>query len=164
MKDADFLKKLAKQKKIQLVELSIPVQEAYLQRAEESLSSAKALAKIHNLKDAVALAYYAMYHSLLALLFRCGIKCENHTAAILLLKEIFELDNTSIIKAKAERVDKQYYVDFSVTADEVTECIKIAENFIATIHSFIASLNQKSIRKYYEKTEKILKENRVAEN
>ena len=105
----------------------------------------------------MALAYYAMYHSLLALFFRCGIKCENHTAAIVILKEIFALDNISISKAKAERVDKQYYVDFSVTAEEVTESIKTAESFIATLYSFIASLNEKRIEEYREKIEKTLK-------
>lgn len=157
MKTVDFLRKLAKQKKLQIVEPSIPVKEAYLQRAEESLSSAKTLAKIGNLKDAVALSYYAMYHSLLALFFRCGIKCENHTAAIDILKEIFVLNNLSIAKAKVERVDKQYYVDFSITLEEVTESIKSAESFIATLYSFIASLNEMRIQEYREKMQEILK-------
>jgi uncharacterized protein (UPF0332 family) len=34
-----------------------------------------------------------MYYSVLALFFATGIKCENHTAAIILLREIFAIDN-----------------------------------------------------------------------
>jgi len=39
------------------------------------------------------MAYYSMYYSVLALFFATGIKCENHTAAIILLREIFAIDN-----------------------------------------------------------------------
>jgi uncharacterized protein (UPF0332 family) len=114
MKKINFLIKLYKENKLQEVEPSIEIMQAYLHRSEESLSSAKALMKIGNLKDTVALAYYAMYHSLLAALFRIGIKCENHAASIILLKEAFSINNAEITKAKKERVDKQYYVDFEV--------------------------------------------------
>ena len=105
MKKINFLIKLYREGKLQEVEFSNEIKEAYLQRSNESLSSAKALLKIGNLKDAVALAYYSMYHCLLAALFRIGIKCENHTASIILLKEVFGADNTKISKAKSERVD-----------------------------------------------------------
>lgn len=84
----------------------------------------------------------------LSLFFRIGIKCENHTAAIILLKEVFDKDNTFIDKAKTERVDKQYYVDFSVTKKEVDQMIKGAEQFNSELFSFIDSLNQDKIRKY----------------
>lgn len=150
MKKINFLTSLVKQKKLELVEVSDVIKEAYLQRAEESLLSAKTLLKVGNLKDAVALAYYAMYHSLLALFFRCGIKCENHTAAIILLREVFEIDNAAISKAKEERVDKQYYVDFNVTKEEVMQAITIAEIFIAELYSFISILTEEKIRSYRE--------------
>lgn len=58
MKRISFLIKLAKEGKIQAVEPSDEIKGAYIQRSNESLSSAKALLKIGNLKDAVALAYY----------------------------------------------------------------------------------------------------------
>src|SRR3990172_182029 len=99
MKKISFLIKLAKEEKLQAVEPSEEIRRAYIQRSEESLSSAKALMKIGNLKDSVALAYYSMYHCLLALLFGIGIKCENHAAGIILLKEVFGIDNTTISKA-----------------------------------------------------------------
>ena len=112
MKKLDFLHRLSQEKKLQIIEPSEDIKKAYLERSRESLTSAKALLKIGTLKDAVALSYYAMYHSLLALLFRTGIKSENHIASSMLLKRVFDLDNASISKAKKDRVDNQYYVDF----------------------------------------------------
>ncbi|HLD79374.1 MAG TPA: HEPN domain-containing protein [Candidatus Nanoarchaeia archaeon] len=156
MKKAGFLARLKKEKKIQAVEPSEEIKTAYLQRSEESLRSAKALLQINNLKDAVALAYYSMYYSLLALLFRIGIKCENHTGAIMLLKEIFDIDNRKISAAKKERVDKQYYVDFSVTKEEVTDMITITEEFNSQLLYFIDNLNQNKIKEYQERVAKIL--------
>ena len=82
-----------------------------------------------------------MYHSVLALLFCVGVKCENHTAAIILLKELFEIDNAQISRAKKERVDKQYYVDFTITHQEVSHAIQIAEEFIAQNKRTIDQLN-----------------------
>ncbi len=140
MKKTGFLVKLKKEKKIQVVEPSEEIKSAYLQRSEESLRSAKALFQINSLKDSVALTYYSMYYSSLALLFRIGIKCENHTGAIMLLKEIFGLDNKKIAAAKKERVDKQYYVDFSVTKEEVSEMIVVAEEFNSQLLHFIDTL------------------------
>ena len=151
MKKINFLIKLHKENKLLVVESSNEIKDAYLQRSNESLSSAKALLKIGNLKDSVALAYYSMYHELLALLFRIGVKSENHAASIILLKEGFGIDNSKISKAKSERVDKQYYVDFSVNDAEAKASIKTAEEFIAEMHDFIAKLNEEEIQKYQEK-------------
>ncbi|MBU1005418.1 MAG: HEPN domain-containing protein, partial [Nanoarchaeota archaeon] len=120
MKKISFLIKLNKEGKLQEVEPSDKIKDAYIQRSNESLSSAKTLLKVGNLKDAVALSYYSMYHCILAALFRIGIKCENHTASIILLKEVFGIDNSKIAKAKSERIDKQYYVDFTVNQEEVS--------------------------------------------
>ncbi len=101
MKKINFLIKLHKDNKLKEVEPIDEIKMAYLQRSDESISSAKALLKINNLKDAVALAYYSMYHSLLALLFRIGIKSENHAASIILLKEAFDIAvNEEIVNHK----------------------------------------------------------------
>lgn len=158
MKKISFLIKLYKEGKLQEVEPSDDIKKAYLLRSNESLSSAKALLRLNNLKDAVALAYYSMYHCLLAALFRIGIKCENHSASIILLKEVFDVDNTKISKAKAERVDKQYYVDFKVNKEETSKSIKIAEEFIAEINNLVAMLNEDKIKKYHEKAVMLFKE------
>ena len=97
-----------------------------------------------------------MYYSLLALLFRVGIKCENHSAAIILLKEVFNLNNEQISLAKKERVDKQYYVDFQITKEEVIEMVKIAENFNATLSHFIDSLGTSEVNSFRKNVSKLL--------
>ena len=158
MKKIKFLIKLHKEKKLLEVEPSENVQKAYLQSSEESLSSAKALMKIGNLKDSVALSYYSMYHCLLAALFRIGIKCENHTASIILLKETFGMDNELISKAKSERVDKQYYVDFEINKQETEESIKIAEEFISDMVSLSAAMNEDKITEYHKKAAELFTE------
>ena len=58
MKKIDFLNKLKKENKLQIVEPSEEIKEAYFKRSDKALSSAKALLKIKNLEDAIALAYY----------------------------------------------------------------------------------------------------------
>ena len=74
----------------------------------------------------------------------------------MLLKEIFDIDNRKISAAKKERVDKQYYVDFSVTKEEVTDMITITEEFNSQLLYFIDNLNQNKIKEYQERVAKIL--------
>ena len=158
MKKINFLIKLAKKETLQEVEPNKEVSEAYIERSEESLSSSKGLLKMGNLKDSVALSYYSMYHSLTALLFAIGIKCENHTAAIILLNEVFGVDNTSISQSKSERLDKQYYIDFKINEEEVKESIKTSEEFIAMIHNLIAHLTKEKIKEYHRKAVSLFEE------
>lgn len=77
------------------------------------------------------MAYYAMYHCLLALMFSCGIKCENHTGNILLLLDVFKRPDLHkvISNAKEERIDKQYYVDFEATKEDAEKLITDAQEF-----------------------------------
>lgn len=157
MKKPNFLNKLYKEKKIKEVEPSEDIAKAYLEKAVKSLSSAKALLELGNLEDSVAMAYYSMYYSLLALLFRIGIKCENHAAAIILLKKVFDIDNTPISKAKTERIDKQYYVDFSISKEETNKGIISSEEFNAEIKDFIDRINNEKIKQYHDKTIELLK-------
>lgn len=158
MKKISFLIKLHKEEKLQECEPSENVTKAYLQRSDESLSSAKVLLKIGNLKDTVVLAYYSMYHNLLAALFRIGVKCENHAGAIILLKEVFGIDNTGISKAKSERVDKQYYIDFDISKEEAESSIRIAEKFISEMNNVIATLNEEKIKEHHQKAAELFKE------
>jgi len=151
MKLTDFLAKLINEKKLQIVQPSENIKNAYLKRSEESLISSKILADAGNLNDAIALTYYSMYYSVLALFYRVGLKSENHTASILLLKGIFGMDTREIEKAKRERIDNQYYIDFHITKDELEQMIKIAEYFNSEIIGFIDLLKEKEITEYRNK-------------
>lgn len=98
-----------------------------------------------------------MYHCLLAALFRIGIKCENHAAAIILLKQVFGADNKEITRAKAERVDKQYYIDFKINQQETEQAIKTAETFISQMDDLIAKLTEEKIEEYHNRAAELFK-------
>ena len=151
MKKISFLAKLFDEGKLQLVNPSEEIKDSYIKKSESNLISAKILLENNKLEESVSLVYYSMYHMLTALLFKLGIKCENHSASIILLKELFSIDNSGIFFAKEERVDKQYYTDFNITKQEILEAIRIAENFNKRLLDFISKLDNQKIKEYREK-------------
>src|SRR3989344_3456667 len=124
MKKINFLIKLREEGKISLIDQSDEIKESYAMKSANSLKSAKILLENGQIEDAVPMAYYSMYNMLTALLYKIGIKCENHSASVIILKELFGIENSGISSAKTERVDKQYYVDFEITREEVENLIK----------------------------------------
>mgnify|MGYP001611823123 FL=1 len=64
---------------------------------------------------------------------------------------MFEIDPTKISKAKSDRIDKQYYVDFSVNKEEAKNSIEIAEDFITEVNNLIETLSEETIEKYHKK-------------
>lgn len=156
MQKTSFLIKLKEEGKLEFVEPSDEIKQSYIQKSESYLISARILLKNNRLEESVSLAYYSMYHILTSLLFRVGIKCENHTASIMLLKLVFGIENSSISLAKHERVDKQYYVGSSATRVEVEELIKNAEKFHKKIYDFILKINNKDIQDYRKKLKEII--------
>ncbi|MFH0869513.1 MAG: HEPN domain-containing protein [archaeon] len=146
-----FIKKLIAEEKLRLTEPSDEIAASYLLKSAKSLLSSKKLLEIENYDDATALTYYSMYYAVLALFYKCGIKSENHAGTIILLKEIFGINNTGMAKAKKERVDKQYYVDFKATKKEVDDGVNTAEEFNSKIRETIERLSKQQMKKYQEK-------------
>src|SRR3989338_9292281 len=140
MKKINFLKKLRKQGKLELVESSEELKQSYIIKSESNLISAKILLNNDKFEESVGLAYYSMYHLLTALLFKIGIKSENHSASIILLKDLFGQNNKDIFEAKTERLDKQYYVDFIITKKDVEDAIMKAEVFNSKMIDFISKI------------------------
>lgn len=156
MKKINFLKKLYKENKLKAIEPSEEIKESYIDKSESNFISAKILLENNRLEESVSLAYYSMYHILTALFFAVGIKCENHTASITLLKDIFDVDNKEISSAKSERVDKQYYTDFSINKQDVIETIQKAEIFRKELFDFISKLDTEKINAYKFKFNELL--------
>ena len=153
MKRLGFLSKLKAEGKLELIEPSEEVKISYLEKSSNSLKAANLLLKSGLLEESVSMAYYAMYHSLLALMFKCGIKCENHAGNILLLKELFNETKLHeiISKAKEERIDKQYYIDFKIISDDVEILISKAQEFTIKIKVLMDSLTNESIGEIMQK-------------
>jgi len=53
---------------------------------------------VRRVEETVSMAYYSMYYMLLALLFKTGIKCENHSGAMILLERLYGIDNHGTTK------------------------------------------------------------------
>lgn len=153
-----FLDKLFSEGKLKIVEPSEEIRKSYVEKSESNLISSKILLENNRLEESVALTYYSMYNLVLALLFKIGVKCENHSATAVLLKEVFGLENSVLVKAKKERIDKQYYTDFSITKKEVEEGIISAENFNRDLRAFISGLNKQKINDYRNKFKEVLNE------
>jgi len=150
MKKINFLIKLKTEGKLEIVEPSENIKDSYVRKSASNVESSKILLSNNKLEESISLTYYSMYHMLTALLFKIGIKCENHAGSIIIMKELFNLDNSEISEAKEERVDKQYYTNFEITKGEVLEAIKSAENFNSKLLDFISRLGSKDITLFRE--------------
>ncbi len=151
MKKADFLSRLREERKLEIVEPSEEMKTSYLQKAENCLKSAKLLFQNQLYENSISEAYYCMYNSLLALLFKTGIKSENHSASIIILKSLFNEQALYeiIFLAKEERIDKQYYVEtqqiIKVTEKSCSEMILKAEDFLVKMKLLISQLSNEKI-------------------
>lgn len=159
MKKIQFLIEMKEKEKLGLVEPSEDISNSYINKSDSYLESAKILLKSEKLEESVSIAYYAMYHCLLALLFKYGIKSENHAVSIILLKELFkEKELADIISfGKSERVDKQYYIDFEITKDDAVDMIKKAEKFITKCRLVIKNTDKDKIERIIKELEVSLK-------
>ena len=163
MAGLDFLRKLNKQGKLKIVEPSSYISESYLVKSDNCLKSARVLHKEGLYENSVAEAYYSMYHSVLSLLFRCGIKCENHSAAVIILNEIFDMHELKdkLYSAKEERIDRQYYVadpeSAKTTKEAAEKMMKDAEDFVIKLKFFLGRIKAGEIRNYQKMLEDKIK-------
>lgn len=81
----------------------------------------------------------------LSLLYKAGIKSENHIGTILLLEDLFQINIENIKQAKKDRVDRQYYTDFLATKRDVEDGIMIAQEFNAQIKTIIDTIKQSEL-------------------
>jgi uncharacterized protein (UPF0332 family) len=90
-----------------------------------------------------------MYNSLTALLFKIGIKCENHSGSIIIFRRLFEKEDLykTISFAKRERIDKQYYVDLALTKNSAQNLLKEAETFLLEIKLMIKNIRDEDIQR-----------------
>ena len=151
MKKVDFLNKIREEGKLKIIEPSEEMKISYLQKAENCPKSAKLLFQNQLYENSTSEAYYCMYNSLLALLFKTGIKSENHSASIILLKILFneEVLHKIISFAKEERIDKQYYIEShqitKVTKESCKNMVLKSEDFLVKMKLLISKLSNEKI-------------------
>src|SRR3989344_9483880 len=153
MKSSDFLNKLKKEGKLEVVEISEQMALSYEKKGAECREVANLAYNNGYFESAITQSYYSMYNNIQSLFFKCGIKCENHSGTAILLKEFFNQRDLYIIfsKAKEERIDKQYYVVPSqnnpATKGSAKEMISIAMKFNPKITAFKNNVKIEEINK-----------------
>jgi len=144
----DFLRKLNRKKALQLIKPSPEIRDVYQRKSQSRLESARHLLSIDKFEESTEMAYFSMFHSVMALFFACGIKCENHTVAGWLLADVFDLDNTVLESARKERLDKEYYVPAAPVRPDVEALIRTAESFNGVLTDKIERLTLEDIEDY----------------
>lgn len=151
MNSSDFLSKLKKEGKISIISPSEHIYDSYLIKSNNWLKSAKILFPNKLYENVIVDSYYSIYNLLLALFFKIGIKSENHSASILIFDNLFNERDISalLLKAKKERVDKQYYVesdqDSSINEHSAKSAILLAEEANLKLKSLLNRLSNQDI-------------------
>lgn len=151
MKKQNFLGKLKQEGKLELVEQSEEISKSYLIKSEKCIQVAKLAYGAGIYENAVSEAYYSIYNAVQSLFFKCGIKCENHSGAVLLIKELFKLENFYLIfyAFKKDRIDNQYYISIkdteTVDKEKCDERIKTAQRFNAELIVYIEKITNQEI-------------------
>jgi uncharacterized protein (UPF0332 family) len=145
------LNKLRNDGKLGLVEPSGEISAAYVEKSKNCMKSAKILLREGLFENSVVESYYAMYNSIMSLFFRCGIKCENHSASIILLGRVFGFTDLQkeLGRAKSERIDSQYYIsdqqNIKINIMTASTFIRESEIFILDAESKKAMLTSRQI-------------------
>jgi len=154
-----YIKDLYNKSILRLVDIKSNIFENYLKEADDQLDIMDLMFERKYIKQAVVNAYYSMYNALLALLFRYGIKSENHNASIFLLKHLFLKDNLfSIIEnSKKERINKQYYPNSEIVIGNVKILMEDAREFVLRIKEIIDKTSKEDIDVVLKRFKELLK-------
>ena len=88
-------------------------------------------------------------------MFKIGIKSENHLASAILLKEIFDIDNSFILDFRKRRIET-YYPDFEIEKKALKKLIQDAEEFNEVLFDFISKITKENIKIYQNKLKDVL--------
>ena len=161
MKKLTFLNKLKKEDSLKLVDPSDEISKSYLIKSDKCIKVAKLAFDANIYDNAVSEAYYSIYNTVMSLFFKCGIKCENHSGSVCLIKDIFELNELYFIfsEFKKDRIDNQYYIT-SIDSEPInklkcSERILTAQKFNLNLRSHINQLTLQQINEFRKKIEKL---------
>ena len=161
MKSSNFLNKLKIEKSLSLVELSEEISKSYIIKSDKCIRVAKLAYEAGIYENAVSEAYYSIYNTVMSLFFKCGIKCENHSGAVILIKELFKLEDFYLIfsEFKKDRIDNQYYISIleaePVNKEKCSERIKIAQRFNVELRAYAGKLTIQEINNIRKRFEEI---------
>jgi uncharacterized protein (UPF0332 family) len=134
---------------IKIIEPNKNTSKSFLEQAKSSLLGVQRDLENNDLLWATVKIYYAEYYSVYAFLQRIGIKCENHSCALLLAKEL--LDSIIVIDSislhRKNRIDSQYYLKIGKRG-EVEQMLKTAKIIYAQFDNLLSNINEKDVKEY----------------
>jgi uncharacterized protein (UPF0332 family) len=148
-----FLRKLITEKKIKLVNQNYKISKSYSNKTKNCQKAANLLYKNNLYENSITEAYFGMYNSTISLFFKMGIKCDNHTGAILFLKYLLKKEKLSneLNKFKEQRIDKQYNINENFNKKQCLQLIIESNLFIDNINFLKSNINIKLIDNIKEK-------------
>ena len=151
MKKLNFLDKLKQEEKLMLVEPSEEISRSYLSKSDKCFKVAKLAYEAGIYENAVSEGYYSIYNIVMSLFFKCGIKCENHSASVILIRKLFKLEEFYLIfsEFKKDRIDNQYYIPITEVVDKekCSERLMIVQKFNLELRSYMDKLKISEIEK-----------------
>ncbi|MEK6823627.1 MAG: HEPN domain-containing protein [Nanoarchaeota archaeon] len=109
MKKSIFLTELKKKEFLKIVDPSDEISKSYLIKSDKCIQVAKLAYEAGIYENAVSEAYYSIYNTITSLFYKCGIKCENHSGAVILMKELFCLDQLHTIFSEFKKDSSKYH-------------------------------------------------------
>lgn len=153
--------KLKAEELLKLIEMSDEISKSYLIKSDKCVQVAQLAYDAGIYENAVSEAYYSIYNTVVSLFFKCGIKCENHSGAVLLIKEVFNLPELYAIfsEFKKDWIDNQYYIPIAgtepINKEKSNERIKTAQRFNVELRSYIGRISIQQIKEMRNKIEDI---------
>lgn len=153
MKKINFLNKLKVEESLKLIDTSDEISKSYLIKSDKCIQVAKLAFEAGIYENAVSEAYYSIYNTVMSLFFKCGIKCENHSASVILIKDLFHLDELHAIfsEYKKDRIDNQYYLPVigtePINKEKCNERIATAQRFNMNLRAYTGKLTLQDITK-----------------
>lgn len=135
---------------------------AYLKKAEDAL---EAMHSVPSNDWKISTGYYALYFSLYAVLMKIGIKSENHTCTIVLmrhlLRDFFAPDECEILeKARQARVETQYYISSDASGGFVDTLAQQVPRFLMKCRGIVDGLKEKEVQTLRQSFAGLIKESR----
>ena len=161
MKKSNFLNKLKTEESLKLVEPSDEISKSYLIKSDKCIQVAKLAYEAGIYENSVSEAYYSIYNTVMSLFFKCGIKCENHSGAVILIKCLFKLEEIYLIfsEFKKDRIDNQYYIPIldtePINKEKCSERIRTAQKFNAELRAYSGKITIQEINNLRKNFEEI---------
>ncbi len=147
---------------LSLIEQNSDLSEAYVQKAEEALTSMR----VNIIKDwKISTAYYTLYFSLYSILTKIGVKCEIHSCTLSFankfLEEFFSKEEITFLQDSLKaRIDSQYYINRTVPDEQYNKMLKDAPLFLVKCKSILIKLNEKKINEIRKEFQKVIMHNK----